>query len=104
MNHRRYIWFTVYWVIPFNRTGYICNVAGGNSRPYIRNPFALIIAEMFHAVPHSPHQSRPGKPASPKGSFCTVFDGTPFILTRFYPEGPRNGSGRSLRFRWLVYF
>ena len=29
MNHRRYIGCTVYWVIPFNRTGYIRNVAGG---------------------------------------------------------------------------
>ena len=29
MDHRRYIGYTVYWAIPFNRTGCIRNVAGG---------------------------------------------------------------------------
>ena len=33
MNHRRYIGCTVYWAIPFNRTGYIRNVAGGRLPP-----------------------------------------------------------------------
>ena len=33
MNHRRYIAYTVYWVISFTRTGYIPHVAGGRLPP-----------------------------------------------------------------------
>ena len=40
MNHRRYIGCTMYWMIRFNHTGYICNVAGAvpfNRTRYIRS-------------------------------------------------------------------
>ena len=33
MNHRRYIAYTIYCVVPFNRTGCIWNVAGGRLPP-----------------------------------------------------------------------
>ncbi len=32
----------------------------------------------YFTPPRGPHQARPGEPASPKGSSCTVSDGTPF--------------------------
>ena len=47
------------WVIPFNRTGYICHAPGTAHRPFPtvslkRSASAPIVPAMFHAVPHCP--------------------------------------------------
>ncbi len=51
-------------VVPFNRTGSIRNAAP--LRPLFKQHFT---------PPRGPHQARPGEPASPKGSSCTVLLG-----------------------------
>ena len=94
MNHRRYIGCTVYWVVPFIHTGYICNVAGGRLPPlrlrwwmvpiirtgYIRNiagvaPLRLLFPQCFTPYRILISLALWGEPASPKGSSCTVLLG-----------------------------
>ena len=57
-------------------------------------------------LPRGPHQARPGEPASPKGSSCSVSGGillhSYVVVTGRFPE---RHTGHSLRFRlWVVPF
>ena len=52
-------------------------------------------------LPRGPHQARPGEPASPEGSFCTVSGGILFYsYVVIIGTPPERHTGRSLRFRW----
>ena len=56
----------------------------------------LLFLECF-TPPRSPHQARPGEPASPEGSSCTVLLGSAIQPHRFYSQRPpERHIGRSL--------
>ena len=61
MNHRRYIGCTVYWVIPFNHTGCIRNVAGGRLPPLRthRGVVSSICTDCNRNVPGTAHRPFP---------------------------------------------
>ena len=45
----------------------------------------LLFLECF-TLPRGPHQARPGEPASPEGSSCTVLLGGPIQPHRLYMQ------------------
>ena len=80
MDHRRYIGCTVYWAIPFSRTGCICNVAGGRLPP-LRFRWRVLPFNRTGYIRHAPGTAhRPFPTVSLTGPF---FQPTWFKNARF---------------------
>ena len=60
-----------------------------NGETFLR--IRLLFLECF-TLPRGPHQARPGEPASPEGSFCSVLLGGIIQPHGLYPSRPRNGT------------
>ena len=85
-------------ILPY--AGYYCNLGGylhsadaavGMTTGVTFLPIRLLFLQHF-TPPRGPHQARPGEPASPEGSFCTVSAGSALYMTEIYSQRPRNGT------------
>ena len=67
--------FALYWFI-FQRGGFLhsADAAVGMTKGGTFLRIRLLFLQHF-TLPRGPHQARPGEPASPEGSFCTVLLG-----------------------------